>query len=55
LVRIETRNGWDDDDRSLILHWIEEQTRHQLTVELRETEPFELTRGGKHRIIIREF
>ncbi len=55
VVRIETRDGWDDDDRSLIVNWIEEQTRHQLIVELRETEPFDLTRGGKHRIIIREF
>ena len=55
LVRIEARDGWSHEDRSMILSWIREQTRHQLEVELRETEPFALTRGGKHRIIIREF
>lgn len=53
VVRIEARDGCDEADRSLILDWVRKQTRHQLSVEVRETDPFELTRGGKHRIIVR--
>ena len=55
IVRIEPRAEFDDSDRALILAWILDRTQHQLTVEMTETEPFELTNGGKHRIIIRCF
>ncbi|MGF1595522.1 MAG: phenylacetate--CoA ligase family protein [Acidimicrobiales bacterium] len=55
VVRIEAREGFDDGDRALILKWVEDRTRHQLAVDLTETAPFELTRGGKHRIVIRRF
>ncbi len=55
LVRIEPRNGWGEHDRSLIVDWIREQTGHQLAVGITDSEPFELTGGGKHKVIVRHF
>lgn len=52
-VRVETRSGWGEEDRAIILDWIDARTDGRLSVDLVETEPFELTTGGKHRIIIR--
>jgi phenylacetate-CoA ligase len=53
VVRVETRDGWGPEDRRIILDWIDDRTGAQMQVDLVETEPFELTRGGKHRIVIR--
>ncbi|MCP4962124.1 MAG: phenylacetate--CoA ligase family protein [Actinomycetia bacterium] len=53
-VRLEVRPNWSADDERLIRSWIGDRARHQLTVELVTDEPFEVTRGGKHRVIVRE-
>ncbi len=53
LVRIEPRSGWNRHEHDLIRRWIEEQTMGLVDVQLVETEPLELTNGGKHRIVIR--
>ena len=55
VVRIEPRSGWDHSERQLVQSWVEDRTMNQVSVELVETEPLELTNGGKHRIVIRQF
>ena len=54
-VRIATRPSWNREERETILSWIRQRTDDQLDIRLATDEPFELTSGGKHRIVIRQF
>ena len=42
-------------DEAKIRVWVETQTRHQLDVRITTDEEFELTNGGKHKMIVRAF
>ncbi len=54
-IRIEPRPSWGDQDRARIMKWVQDRTQRQLDVVLTTNEDFELTAGGKHRIVIRDF
>ncbi len=54
-IRVEPRPSWSQADRDTITTWVRDRTGGRLDVRLTTTEPFELTSGGKHRIVIRHF
>ncbi len=53
IIRIDPRPEWNDSEGQLIREWVEDQTRHQLRVEITTDQPLEITSGGKHKIIVR--
>lgn len=55
VIRIEPRSAWLASDEAKIRDWVETQTRHQLAVSITIDEEFELTNGGKHKMIVRAF
>ncbi len=55
VIRIEPRSAWLAADEAKIRDWVEAQTRHQLDVRITTDEEFELTNGGKHKMIVRAF
>lgn len=55
VIRIEPRSAWLPEDEAKIREWVEAQTRHQLDVRITVDEEFELTNGGKHKMIVRAF
>ncbi len=55
IVRVDTRPGWSQEEKDLIVDWVRQRTGEQADVRLTTTEPFEISRGGKHRVIIRHF
>jgi len=55
IIRIEARPSFDAQERDTIVRWVRERTDNQLDIRLTTNEPFELTAGGKHRIVIRRF
>ncbi len=55
VIRIEPRPSWTAQERDTILAWVRDRTADQLAVRLTTDEPFELTPGGKHRIVVRKF
>ncbi|MDH3299477.1 MAG: hypothetical protein OES24_03120 [Acidimicrobiia bacterium] len=55
VVRVEPRASFNADEKKTILSWVRQRSKDQLDVRLSDDEPFELTSGGKHRIVIRHF
>jgi len=55
IIRIEPRSNWNVDERTVILDWIRNETDNQLNLDLRVAEPFDLSGGGKHKVIVRQF
>lgn len=53
IVRIDARPSWTVADGEHIRDWIEEQTHHQLRVEISTDQPLEITSGGKHKVVVR--
>lgn len=54
-VRLEVEPGFDADERSMILGEVRRVVGSVVDVDLTTDEPMELTRGGKHRVVVRAF
>lgn len=55
VVRVDPRSDWTDSDEKIIFDWVRDRTDGLLDITITTDEEFEITSGGKHKIIIRQF